>query len=121
MPLFDRIMNIFKKSKKSENFINEILFYGAEGETASQELGVTNLFCIYYLLGHATTSIDMCVPSLASDTIAECLTRVAQKKVKVRVAIHKSDNFSHLDSLAQSGIDPHSSTTIISFHTFMWI
>lgn len=98
-------MNTLKKNYKSGNAINEILFYGAEDEKRSKELGLINLCCIYYLLAHANRNIDMCVPSLVSDAIIQCLTSSALKKVKIRVAIHKSHNFCHLDALAQNGIE----------------
>ncbi|XP_075973685.1 mitochondrial cardiolipin hydrolase-like [Anticarsia gemmatalis] len=100
-------INLFKNGKQQDESINEILLYGAENEDRDiQQIGLNNLFCIYYVILHASRSVEVCVPSLASDTLAKCLISVHQKnKVKVRITIHNSDNFDNLQLFAQSGIE----------------
>lgn len=86
--------------------INEVLFYGGEDEHRTQKLGMDNLLCIHFVLMHASQTIDMCVPSLVSETIAKCLITVKKcKAIRVRVIIHNSDDFHNLQSFAQNGIE----------------
>ncbi|XP_053622594.1 uncharacterized protein LOC128682101 [Plodia interpunctella] len=95
--------NLSKTTNKTD--INEFLFYGSEDETRTREIGIDNLYCIYYLLAHANKSIDICVPSLESGTIAQCLINVQQRNnARIRIAIHNSDNYHHLNSFAKCGI-----------------
>lgn len=85
--------------------INEVLLYGAEDKGRMREIGLENLHCIYYVIAHATRTIDVCVPSLGSETIAKCLINVQQKnKAQIRVTIHNSDDYHNLKSFAESGI-----------------
>lgn len=92
--------------KKCDTLINEVLFYGAKDERRMKEIGLENLFCIYYVVSHATRTVDVCVPSLESETIAKCLMNVQQRnKAKIRIAIHNSNNFGNLKSFAKHGIE----------------
>lgn len=94
-------------TKQCDTTINEVLFYGAQGERQTkEELGLDNLFCIYYVIAHASRSVDVCVPSLESETMAKCLITVQQRnQAKIRVAIHNSDKFCNLTSFAKHGIE----------------
>ncbi|KAM3967901.1 mitochondrial cardiolipin hydrolase-like [Aphomia sociella] len=97
--------NIFKNIA-SECVVNEVLLYGADNEKLMTDIGLDNLFCIYYMISQATRTIDMCVPSLRSEIITKCLVTVQQKcSPKIRIAIHNSDNFDNLKYLAQCGIE----------------
>ncbi|XP_013194154.2 uncharacterized protein LOC106137791 [Amyelois transitella] len=85
--------------------INEILIYGSEDERRMIEIGLDNLYCIHYVLAHANQSIDVCVPSLESDTIADCLINVQERsKAMIRVVIHNSKTFNHLNPFSKCGI-----------------
>ncbi|XP_061385865.1 uncharacterized protein LOC116779141 [Danaus plexippus] len=75
--------------------INEVLFYGSEYEEKKKQLGLNNLFCIYYVIIQASFTIDVCVPSLTSDTISKCLINVQKKnKVKIRIVVHNEHDAS---------------------------
>uniref|UniRef100_A0A2A4JVF3 Mitochondrial cardiolipin hydrolase n=1 Tax=Heliothis virescens TaxID=7102 RepID=A0A2A4JVF3_HELVI len=94
------------RNKQGDSAINEILLYGAENEEHQKQIGLNNLLCIYYVILHASNTVDVCVPSLASDTLTKCLISVHQKnKVQVRIAIHSSDDFHNLQLFAQNGIE----------------
>ncbi|CAD0194917.1 unnamed protein product [Chrysodeixis includens] len=93
-------------NKQNDSAINEILLYGAETEEQTKQIGLDNLLCIYYVILHANKTVDVCVPSLISGTLAECLINVRQKnKARVRITIHNSDEFHNLQSFAENGIE----------------
>ncbi|KAJ8736215.1 hypothetical protein PYW08_006871 [Mythimna loreyi] len=100
-------ISIFRnKNKQSDVTVNEVLFYGAEDEEETQQIRTNNMLCIHYVILHARSTVDVCVPSLASDSLAKCLVSVQQKnKVYIRVAIHNSNDFHNLQLLAQNGIE----------------
>lgn len=103
-------LSIFKvhnvAGTEAETPINEILLYGADNEEHMKEIGLNNLLCIYYVILHANKSVDVCVPSLASETLAKCLITVHQKsKAKIRIVIHNSDDFDNLQLFGQHGIE----------------
>lgn len=91
--------------KQCDSALNEILFYGNEDEEQTIQAGLNNLFCINFVIGHATQTIDVCVPSLVSDTITKSLINVKQKGVKIRVAIHKSEDIESLQMFSEHGIE----------------
>lgn len=77
--------------EKNDTF-NEILFYGGADENQRKEIGLNNLFCVYYVLVHARKSIDICVPNLKSDTIISCLIKMKQiNKINIRLALYAND------------------------------
>ncbi|OWR47714.1 Mitochondrial cardiolipin hydrolase [Danaus plexippus plexippus] len=83
-----KLTELVSVSPQSET-INEVLFYGSEYEEKKKQLGLNNLFCIYYVIIQASFTIDVCVPSLTSDTISKCLINVQKKnKVKIRIVVH---------------------------------
>lgn len=91
---------------KCEYSINEVLFYGATDEEKVKQIGLDNLFCINYAISQAKSTVDVCVPSLESETIAKSLINVHLKnKAKVRIAIHNSDQFRNLNTFAKHGIE----------------
>ncbi|CAB3256548.1 unnamed protein product [Arctia plantaginis] len=86
--------------------INEILLYGSENKAHMEEIGLNNLLCIYYMILHANKTVDVCVPSFESDTLANCLIKVHQNgNVKIRIVIHNSDDFHNLHFFSQNGIE----------------
>ncbi|XP_028156167.1 mitochondrial cardiolipin hydrolase-like [Ostrinia furnacalis] len=93
--------------RKYDYSFNEVLFYGdSADEEKVKKTGLNNLYCINFVLSNACRSVDVCVPSLESETITKCLINVHLKnKAKVRIAIHNSDQFGNLKSLAQHGIE----------------
>lgn len=91
--------------KQYDTAINEVLFYGAADEETTKQVGLENLLCIYYVVVHACQTIDVCVPTLGSETIVKCLLSAQNKKgVKIRVAIHH-DSKSKLETLTSRGIE----------------
>ncbi|CAG9796536.1 unnamed protein product [Diatraea saccharalis] len=95
-----------KKDNMLDSSINEVLFYGAQEESKRKEIGLDNLFCIYYVIAHASRTVDVCVPSLESETITKCLLRVHRKdNMQVRVAVHKSNQLDNLMLLIDQGIE----------------
>ncbi|XP_048489429.1 mitochondrial cardiolipin hydrolase-like [Plutella xylostella] len=100
------LVKMFEKQCSDLACINEFLFYGAGDDDASERLGLDNLFCIFYVVLHANTSVDVCMPSLMSDTITKCLLEVQKKgSVTIRVIIHKSKNHSQVVRLKKAGIE----------------
>lgn len=110
--------DLFKKIEKHCDAINEILFYGKEENSEKKrQAGLDNLFCIYYVLIHANQSIDVCMPSLMSETITKCLMDVHRRgHVKIRVVIHKSEHLDQVLSLAEHGIEVKVFSFTISIH-----
>lgn len=101
-----QITTFRSNSKQCDSAVNEMLLYGAEDEEHMKQIGLNNLLCIYYVILHASRTVDVCVPSLISDTMAKCLINVHQKnKVKIRITIHNSDNFHNMQMFAQNGIE----------------
>ncbi|XP_045498374.1 uncharacterized protein LOC123696309 [Colias croceus] len=99
------VTNMFKGIKQNET-INEVLFYGGDDEERKKQVGLNNLFCIYYIIAHAGRTIDISLPSLESDTITKCLVDVKVKnKAKIRVAVQESRDFCNLQNLVDSGIE----------------
>ncbi|PZC75190.1 hypothetical protein B5X24_HaOG206605 [Helicoverpa armigera] len=95
-----------RRNNQCDSAINEILLYGAENQEHQKQIGLNNLLCIYYVILHASSSVDVCVPSLTSDTLTKCLISVRQKnKVSVRIVIHSSEDFHNLQLFAQNGIE----------------
>ncbi|XP_049879628.1 uncharacterized protein LOC126376335 [Pectinophora gossypiella] len=93
-------------TKRRDTTVNEVLLYGAEDDEKAKEAGLNNLFCIYYVIVHATTTVDVCMPNLLSDTIAKCLVNARRNsKVKIRVCLYKCNDVSQLDFITQSGIE----------------
>lgn len=93
-------------NKQNDSAINEMLLYGAETEEQTKQIGLDNLLCIYYVILHANKTVDVCVPSLVSGTLAECLINVRRKNnARVRITIHNSDEFHNLQSFAENGIE----------------
>ncbi|CAH0727366.1 unnamed protein product, partial [Brenthis ino] len=100
-----KFTNIVGISKQNDA-INDVLFYGAEGDKEKKELGLNNLFSIYYLIVHASRTIDMCVPTLDSETISKCLINTHQKNhVRVRIIVHSKATLKSLQSFIESGIE----------------
>ncbi|CAG4978450.1 unnamed protein product [Parnassius apollo] len=103
-----KVLLPFKKINKDlsqSDSINEVLFYGAEDDEKKHQVGLNNLFCIYYVIVHASRSVDVCLPSLISNTISKCLITVRQNNsANIRVAIHNSDDRENLQILAKHGI-----------------
>ncbi|CAH2102432.1 unnamed protein product [Euphydryas editha] len=96
----------FRSVKKQNDTMNEILFYGSDSNEENQKVGLNNLFCIYYIIVHAIETIDVCVPTLRSETISECLVSVHQKNhVKVRVVVHNSEDLQIFKSFLDCGIE----------------
>ncbi|CAH0405323.1 unnamed protein product [Chilo suppressalis] len=97
---------IYRQDEALDPSINEVLFYGAKEENKRKEIGLDNLFCIYYIIAHASRTVDVCVPKLESETITKCLISVHQKnKTRIRVAVHKSEQTDNLTSLSEQGIE----------------
>ncbi|XP_046976285.1 uncharacterized protein LOC124542327 [Vanessa cardui] len=91
---------------KQNDTINEILFYGSENEEQNKKVGLNNLFCIYYIIIHASKTVDVCVPTLRSETISKCLLNVHQKNhTKVRIIVHSSNDLKSLQSFIDCGIE----------------
>ncbi|XP_045774960.1 uncharacterized protein LOC123873906 [Maniola jurtina] len=85
-----KIIQLVRPNKQSDT-INEILLYGAGDYDRKKQLGLNNLFCVYNVLVHARQTIDVCMPSLDSETISKCLINVHEKsKVKLRIVVHKN-------------------------------
>ncbi|XP_059051259.1 uncharacterized protein LOC131846055 [Achroia grisella] len=97
--------NVFKNVPNKSD-INEVLLYGDGDDVRVKEIGLDNLYCIYYMIAHASNTVDVCVPSLESEIITKCLIAVQQKnKPKIRIAIHNSNTWDNLKSIAESGIE----------------
>lgn len=100
----------FMTTLKTENSvhcdsINEVLFYGAEDDKKSEEIGTNNLLCIYYVVIHACRSIDVCLPTLNSDTISKCLSNVHKRNcVVIRIVLYNADNRDIVQGLVKQGI-----------------
>ncbi|KPJ08744.1 Mitochondrial cardiolipin hydrolase [Papilio machaon] len=95
------------KTKKSVHCdsINEVLFYGAEDDKTKEEIGTNNLLCIYYVIVHACRSVDVCLPTLNSDTISKCLISVHQRNcVVIRIILYNAENLDMLQGLVKQGI-----------------
>ncbi|KAJ0182465.1 hypothetical protein K1T71_001834 [Dendrolimus kikuchii] len=109
--LCEIVQNLFNKlsfnsAKKCESPINEVLIYGDNDEGKSRQMGLNNLFCVYYVIIHASRSVDVCVPSLVNATLIKCLLNVRQKnKVNIRIVVHKSKNSKDLEVFTQNGIE----------------
>lgn len=107
--LLKTVVNLLNHSKKNTSqcdSINEVLFYGDEDEEKKEQIGLNNLFCIYYVIVHACKSIDLCLPNLNSDTILNGLITVKHKNgAIIRVAIHDKDDEETLQKLTKQGID----------------
>ncbi|KPI94930.1 Mitochondrial cardiolipin hydrolase [Papilio xuthus] len=102
------------KTKKSAHCdsINEVLFYGAEDDKKKEEIGTNNLLCIYYVIVHACRSLDVCLPTLKSDTISKCLINVHKRNcVIIRIVLYNADNLDMLQELGKQGI----SVKIVNF------
>lgn len=100
-----KLANIVGISKQSDA-INEVLFYGAQYKEKEQ-VGLNNLFCIYYMIAHASQSVDICVPTLESDTISKCLLNIQKREnncAKVRIIVHNTSTLSNLQSFVSCGI-----------------
>lgn len=101
-----RLLNngsLFGIKKKNDIPINEVLLYGSNDEGQTKQIGLNNLFCIYYVIVHANCSIDVCVPNLESETILKCLIGAQQKKVKVRLVVHNDSEFD-FEKLTKHGV-----------------
>lgn len=97
--------DLLKRIERQCDAINDILFYGKEDGEKKRQAGLDNLFCIYYVLVHANQSIDVCMPSLMSETITRCLVDVQKRShVQIRVVIHRSEYYEQLLTLADQGI-----------------
>lgn len=68
-------------------------------------MGLNNLFCIYYVIIHASRSIDVCVPSLVSATLVECLLSVKRNRVNIRIILHAKKYLKNLEVFTQNEID----------------
>ncbi|KAG6458700.1 hypothetical protein O3G_MSEX011009 [Manduca sexta] len=102
-----KIFSFVTKSRSKEDDVinmNEVLFYGGSDEEQSKQVGLNNLQCIAYIIQHACRSVDVCVPSLASNTIIKSLMSAAKRNnVKIRIVVH-SDDFHCLQSFTENGI-----------------
>ncbi|XP_050353404.1 uncharacterized protein LOC126775450 [Nymphalis io] len=91
---------------KQNDAINEILFYGSENEEQNKKVGLNNLCCIYYIIVHASKTVDVCVPTLRSETISKCLLSVHQNNhTKVRIIVHGTNDLICLQSFFDCGIE----------------
>ncbi|XP_072942654.1 mitochondrial cardiolipin hydrolase-like [Epargyreus clarus] len=100
-----KIRNMFCGTQL-DSTLNKVLFYGAEDEEQRKRVGLDNLLCIYYVIIHASNSVDICAPSLSSDTIVKSLINVKQRRqAKVRIAIYNSVDYSHLRTFSKYGIE----------------
>ncbi|XP_068626482.1 mitochondrial cardiolipin hydrolase-like [Battus philenor] len=107
--MLKNIIDILSFNKKKNiaqcETINEVLFYGAEDDKEKEEIGLNNLCCIYYVIVHACQSIDVCLPSLTSETICKCFIAVQERNcAAIRVAIYHSSSSDHLQNLVKVGI-----------------
>ncbi|XP_034832801.1 uncharacterized protein [Maniola hyperantus] len=117
-----KITQIVRPRKQSDT-INEILLYGAGSYDKKKQLGLNNLFCIYYVLVHARQAIDVCMPSLDTVTISKCLISVRQKNnIKLRIAVHKNLDL-NLNHFLDYGIEVKviNKAEILLEHEFMLI
>jgi hypothetical protein len=94
-----------KMNEQCDSSINKVLFYGPKNEE-TKETGLDNLFCIYYVLTHATRTVDVCLPRLHNETINNCLMTLQQKKTaKIRIAIHNSNQMDNLKWFVEHGVE----------------
>ncbi|XP_063395729.1 uncharacterized protein LOC134680544 [Cydia fagiglandana] len=99
-----KISNVFSSRRNHDVPVNEVLLYGANDEVQTKQIGLNNLFCIYYVIVHANCSIDVCLPDLESETIAKCLIGAQKNKVKVRLIVHSNRDFD-MPKLIKHGIE----------------
>ncbi|XP_063616224.1 uncharacterized protein LOC134789585 [Cydia splendana] len=99
-----KISNVFSSRRNHDIPVNEVLLYGANDEVQTKQIGLNNLFCIYYVIVHANCSIDVCLPDLESDTIAKCLIGAQKNNVKVRLIVHSNSDFD-MPKLIKHGIE----------------
>lgn len=106
--IVSKITNItdFISVNKQNESLNEILFYGSDSDEKNKKVALNNLFCIYYIIVHATETVDVCVPTLRSETISKCLLSVHQNNhTKVRIVVHGSDDLQIFKSFFDCGIE----------------
>lgn len=118
-----KLTNIVGISKQSDA-INEVLFYGTQNEEKKQ-IGLNNLFCIFYVIAHASRSVDICMPTLDSDTMSKCLINVQKREknyAQVRIIVHNTGTLRSLHSFIACGIQVKIITPKIKLeHEFLLI
>lgn len=101
---------------------NKMVFYGFGTEESTKRAGYVNLVFIYYFLVNAKGTIDVCMPSLTSETIAKGLITAKQRSnAKIRIIIHNSEDFRKLQSFAQNGMEVKVISTERLEHEFILV